>query len=87
MTSYIRCPECAKCIGIYAEFVTKAKNAIYDNEIFNDKSKEKNYDPEKIVFNSNITPNLENIFDLLQITNRCCRIHLMSSTEFDKIYK
>lgn len=85
MAAYIRCPECAFCIGKYAKFFDKAKQALYKEHIEN--SSYKDYDPEKMVFNPEITPSLENLFDELGIKNRCCRMHLVTKTEFDKIYK
>lgn len=86
MSTYIRCPECSFCIGLYSEFVDNAcrvmvKKHIYENKQYND------YDPEKIVFKPSITPNLEPLFNALEIKNRCCRMHLIAKTEFDKIYK
>ena len=87
MATYIRCPECAFCIGVYAEYVDEARKAIYDDAIFGEKSKFANYNPEKMVFNSAITPSLEQLFEALGIKNRCCRMHLVAKTEFDTIYK
>ena len=78
MTSYIRCPSCAFCIGPYYEFVDHARQSLY--------KKLPNNDPEKFVFN-NLTPSLEPIFEAIGIKNRCCRMHLLSRTEFDRIYK
>jgi hypothetical protein len=87
MATFIRCPECSFCVGKYAEFFECAKQAIYSDAVFGDKSKYANYDPEKMVFNPNITISLEHLFDALKIKNRCCRMHMVAKTEFDKIYK
>lgn len=89
MASYIRCPECGFCIGKYAEFIDKARQAINEETIFSSKSQYANYDPEKMIFNSAITPSLEVVFDSvgINIQNRCCRTHLTGNTPFDKAYK
>jgi len=67
------------------EFVDKAKDALFKEHIFNNTSYAQ-YHPDKINFNANITPTLEPIFDALEIKNRCCRMHLMTKTDFDRIY-
>lgn len=87
MATYIRCPECAFCIGMYAEYIDRAKQAIYDDVIFGNKSQYANYNPEKMTFNSSIAPSLQHLFEAVGINNRCCRMHLVAKTEFDKIYK
>ena len=87
MASYIRCPECGFCIGKYTEFIDKAKQAIYDDVIFSKNSEFANYDPEKMMFNPSTAPSLEGLFEAVGIKNRCCRMHAISKTEFDKMYK
>lgn len=87
MASYIRCPSCGFCIGKYTTFVDLAKQTILNDSIFNGKSEYKDYDPEKIMLNPNITPNLENLFNMIGIKNRCCRMHIISGAKFDKTYK
>lgn len=87
MAAYIRCPECQFCIGKYADFVDKARQAIYDDHVFGKTSEYADYDPEKMVFNPSIAPSLETLFDAIGIENRCCRMHLVAKVEFDKMYK
>ena len=87
MAAFIRCPECSFCIGAYADFVSKAKQSIYASTIFSDESKFSEYYPSEIVFNPKITPSLESLFDAVGIKNRCCRMHIVAVTEFDKMYK
>lgn len=87
MSSFIRCPECGFTIGKYAEFINKAKESIYQEKVFGSNSKYKSYHPEKVVFNPEITPSIEDLFDALNIKNRCCRMHSISGTDFNKIYK
>jgi DNA-directed RNA polymerase subunit N (RpoN/RPB10) len=87
MAAYIRCPECAFCIGKYTLFFDMAKLAYYNDTLFKKDSKFTNYDAEKIAFKPNITPSIEHIFNALGIANRCCRMHLITRTEFDKTHK
>jgi hypothetical protein len=39
-----------------------------------------------MVFNPNITPSLEIIFDALNINLRCCRTHIFAKSDFDEKY-
>jgi DNA-directed RNA polymerase subunit N (RpoN/RPB10) len=87
MAAFIRCPECSFCIGKYMEFIEHAKESIYEDKVFGSNSQFSNYDPEKMVFNPDIIPSLENLFNAVGIINRCCRMHIVSKTEFSKIYK
>lgn len=87
MSSYIRCPECSRCIGKYANFIEKAKQAIYNEEVFGENKAYANYDPEKMCFSPNISPSLEHLFDAVGIINRCCRMHIVTKTHFDRMYK
>lgn len=87
MSSYIRCPECSFPLGKYADFFDKAKDALFADTIFKKGSQHANYDPEKISLNPNITPPLEGIFNALEISNMCCRMHLVSAEKFDEMYK
>jgi len=66
------------------DFFDKAKTSIIDNH----RKKEKNiFEPEKIMLKPNIVPTMENLFDSLNIKNRCCRMHMLCKAEFDKKYK
>lgn len=83
--SYIRCPECGFYLGQYNEFFEEAKKALHQEYIFNNKSEFSDYDPKKIMFNPKIMPNLEIIFNALEIEIKkiCCRIRLISSIKPD----
>jgi len=87
MSAFIRCPECSFCIGKYAEFISKAKEAVYAKEVFGPGSKYSSYSPDKMVFDPSITPSLEPLFEALKLKNRCCRMHSVSGTNFAQIYK
>ena len=87
MASFIRCPECGFCIGMYIKFVDEAKAALYKEKVYNKDSEYAKYDPEKLYFKPNVMPTLGPVFDCLGINNRCCRMHILTKTEFDKMYK
>lgn len=87
MASFVRCPSCSFVIGMYMRYVNLAKQAINEEAIYGEKSKYSEYDPEKISFNPDITPSMEKLFDALNIKKRCCRMHLLTVTEFDTYYK
>jgi len=83
---FILCPECGFCIGKYMQFIDAAKYAIYEEKVFTN-PEFKDYAPDKMAFAAGITPTLEPLFDALRIKNRCCRMHIMAKTDFDKRYK
>jgi len=87
MAAYIRCPECQFCIGAYAEFIDKARQAIFNDAIYNKNSPYANFDPEKMVFNPSITPSSEPLFEAIKLKNRCCRMHAVTPVKFDKMFK
>lgn len=87
MAKFIICPESAFPIGMFSKYIEIASQIIYDQKIYGVGSQYADYDASKIVFNPTIAPNLEDLFDALGITNRCCRMHLISNAPFDKAYK
>jgi hypothetical protein len=68
------------------EFFDKAKQAMYQETVFANTSKVKDYDPEKLALNPGAAPKLQPIFDALEINNRCCRIRMMTVMAFDQMY-
>ena len=87
MAQIIRCPSCGFCLGPYIEFFDAAKEAFYKEKIFGKDSAIKDYDPEKLALNPGSIPDLENLFEGLEIKNRCCRMRLLRKMAFDKLYK
>jgi hypothetical protein len=87
MNQFIRCPSCKFCFGPYIEFFDKAKTSLYEDVVFGPKSEYKDYDPEKLTLNPGSVPSLEELFDALEIKNRCCRMRISNKMEFDKMYK
>jgi len=84
MAAFIRCPECGFCIGKYAVFVEKAREAL-SLSIFSDPAYSK-HDPDTLAFSKDITPRLDTLFAALEINNRCCRTHLSTNVQHDKQY-
>ena len=84
---FIRCPSCGFCIASYMDFFEKARTAYYADVIYAANSQFKDYDPEKLALNPGSTPPLEELLDAIGITNRCCRMRLVSKMDFDKLYK
>ena len=81
---FVRCPECGFVIGYFYDVINEIKQKIFEKEIF-DNPKYKNYSYDKIQLTA-ITPNLQEVFDLLNIKNRCCRMHLISYVDYSKRY-
>jgi len=86
-SNFIRCPSCGRCIATYIEFFNKAKHAYYTEVLYGNDSDLKDFDPEKLALNPGSTPPLEELLNAIGIKNRCCRIHIMTTMDFDKLYK
>lgn len=87
MTQFIRCPSCSFCFAPFMEFFDKAREAKYQDSVFGKSSTLKDHDPEKLALNPGSSSNLKEIFDALNIQNRCCRMRMLSKMELDKLYK
>jgi DNA-directed RNA polymerase subunit N (RpoN/RPB10) len=87
MAAFIQCPSCGFCIGKYTEFFDYAKQALYNDTVFAEGSKYRDFDPEKLAINPGPVPSSEHIFEALGIKNRCCRMRMTTKTEFDRQYK
>jgi hypothetical protein len=86
MAQFITCPSCSFCFAPYMEFFDLARQAKYQEEVFDSKSTVKDYDPEKLALNPGSVSSLKDIFDALNIKNRCCRMRMLTKMELDKIY-
>lgn len=80
MTEFHRCPECARYLAQYSMFVSGVIRQVMRQETAN-------RDPERIIFDSNMTTELGNLFDALKIPLQCCRMHLFSKVDFTEMYK
>jgi len=81
---YIACPECGNTISMYYKFFNQARKAYYAKHILQDK-KLNNHDFNKLFFYRNNDCDLREIFDALELNNRCCRMHISNTTSFDRI--
>ncbi len=87
MAQFITCPSCSFCFAPYMEFFDLARQTKYKETVFGEKSEVKDYDPDKLALNPNTIESLKDIFDALEINNRCCRMRMLTKMELDKIYK
>lgn len=79
MYCYIRCPNCNNSIGEIFELFTIMKNHKYKTMV------DKNYDINKSVINSDISVDLIDIFEILNVKKICCRTKLMAICEYDSL--
>lgn len=83
MSYFLDCPSCGKTLSIYYDFMNIAKQALFNEKI---KSEYKDYDPKNLQCKVGALPNLEEIYDALEIKKRCCRMRMTTITNLDKIY-
>ncbi len=81
------CPECTFPICLQVDYFQKARYALIKEEVYKKGSKYENYQPDKLIFNPDLTPPLEKIFQAIGVEKRCCRMHLNTMTHFDKLYQ
>lgn len=86
MDQFITCPSCGFTFAPYMEFLDKARISLYDKVVFAKDSPVANHDAEKLALNPGSAPPLEEIFDALNISNRCCRMRMTSRMNFGKLY-
>jgi DNA-directed RNA polymerase subunit N (RpoN/RPB10) len=79
MEHYILCPECGDCLGRYASFVEEARKVLQAKQLADQK-----IDESKLETQPGAVPPLEPIFDALEISLRCCRMHLLTRVDFSK---
>ena len=87
MSYFIRCPSCGFCFAPYIDFFEKAKLAVFNKDLYNDKSEYKDYNPDKLALNPGAVPAVGFILDALNIKNICCRTRMLTIMNFDKLYK
>lgn len=68
MALYTRCHSCGFCIGLYEEVFDLIKETIYKDIL-----KDKKIHPDRMYFCANIVPDMSEVFEALNIKNRCCR--------------
>lgn len=80
MSEFHRCPECGNYLAPYAMLVAQIMRVIM-------KEQSAGKDPERIIFDSNVTIELHDLFDALRIPLQCCRMHLFTKVDFTEMYK
>jgi DNA-directed RNA polymerase subunit N (RpoN/RPB10) len=83
MPGFILCPECSENIGEVCDFIQFAKQGYYQTL----KKEFSEVLPEKLVICPDITKPIGFILDAVGLTNLCCRMHILGTTNFDNIYK
>lgn len=77
MPVFILCPSCSNSIGIYYAAYANMRDAIVDQTF-----KDLNIDINKADFKPDIIPSFEFIFKALGIKKYCCKLHIMTATDF-----
>lgn len=78
MYPILKCYRCNTSLGEFYEAYVAMKNQLY-NEHFNKELS--NVDVFKLELNDTVNIETEEIFDILNIKNYCCRIVLMTNVE------
>ena len=84
MVCHILCPECGECLGELYEFINLVRQGYYKSIA---PKSDKDILPEKLELCPNISTPIGFILDAVDLTNLCCRMHMLGVTYFDKIYK
>lgn len=77
MSCHILCPECRELIGDIYPVYERIKNVLFDNAI-----KKSDTSIDKVDIKPEILPDVNEIFEFLDIKNNCCRAHIMGTTNF-----
>lgn len=78
MYPVIKCYTCNTSIGEFYDLYMIMKNQLYE-EHFN--TTLKNTEIFKLELNNTVNINTDEIFDILNIENYCCRTRIMANTE------
>lgn len=82
MYPYIKCPTCNKLLGDKYELYLKMKEQLYSEKT--GKLPDNLHSYNNISYN-NIDIKTKEIFDILNITNYCCKIKMMTNIEFKSL--
>jgi DNA-directed RNA polymerase subunit N (RpoN/RPB10) len=83
MPCHVLCPECGEGLNEVYEFIDLVKQGYYKKLL--DESKVKIH-PTKLQLTPDITKPIGFILDLVNLTNICCRSHILGVTNFDLAY-
>jgi hypothetical protein len=80
MVVHILCPECFEDLAEVYPFYVSVKNAYLRSLMSENK---KPIDINKIELKSDVLKDTSFIFEAVDIKNMCCRIHILTNTDFD----
>jgi DNA-directed RNA polymerase subunit N (RpoN/RPB10) len=83
MYPLIRCPTCNNSVSECFDLYELLKNDIYSQEL--KKIYKDNYNPSQIEIDNLIDIKLNDIFELLNIKNYCCRRILITNVNYDSL--
>lgn len=86
MPCFILCPDCGENLGEVYDFIDLARQG-YIKKIISESKEFKDFSPDKMVLNPNIIPPIGEILDAAELTNDCCRVHILGHTDFHMNYK
>ncbi len=83
MVCHILCPECAQDIGEVFPFFDAVRRGYFEYLV---SEKKIDIHVDKMDLHPDAASNLDFVFDALNITNFCCRNHMLGTTNHDTIY-
>jgi DNA-directed RNA polymerase subunit N (RpoN/RPB10) len=83
MYPLIRCPTCNTSVSEVYDLYELLKNEVYSQEL--KKIYKDNYNPSQIEIDNLIDIKLNDIFELLNIKNYCCRRILITNVNYDSL--
>lgn len=86
MPCFILCPDCGENLGEVYDFIDLARQGFIKKIIFESKDF-KEFSPDKMILNPDVVPPIKEILDAAELTNDCCRIHILGHTDFYMSYK
>ena len=81
MSAFILCPDCGENIGEVREFVSLARQGLI-KKVISESEEFKAFSPDKMALNSKVIPPIKDILDAAQLTNNCCRSHILGQADF-----
>jgi DNA-directed RNA polymerase subunit N (RpoN/RPB10) len=83
MYPLIRCPTCNTSVAEFYSLYELLKNEVYSEEL--KKIYKDNYNPSQIEIDNLVDIKLNDIFELLNIKNYCCRRILITNVNYDSL--
>jgi len=87
MYPYIRCSNCNNSLGEFYDLYMLMKNKMYEDELKKNKidDEENNIHFYNNMQYNNINIETKKIFDVLNITNYCCKQKMLTNVEFNSL--